>query len=59
VTPPLYSVRHLMTLSQRARFVALVRDYVELRNEVFELAASTTDGRLASPRSSLHPEHMK
>jgi hypothetical protein len=43
-----------MNYSQHARYTRLLRDFVDLRAEVFELAASTTEGRLASPRSSLN-----
>jgi hypothetical protein len=47
-----------MSQNQRRRYTLIVREYVDLRNEVLDLAATSTDGRLASPRSSINPRFM-
>jgi hypothetical protein len=44
-----------MNPRQRQRYTILVREYVDLRAEVLDLAATSTEGRLASPRSAINP----
>ena len=51
----LYLLLNNMNQRQRARYTFLVREYVDLRNEVLDLAATSTDGRLAPPRSAINP----
>ena len=46
-----------MTPNQRRRYRELVTTYVELKEEVIRhVDATVTDGRFASPRSSLNPQ---